>query len=100
MTIVFVLVRVNAESEIPHENQSICLITTAQVSELFCKILFTVCFPSQAAHWFDLKQFYSEVQRTLKPQGVLAIYGYGLPSVKDSVKVNNVIQNVILIANF
>lgn len=68
--------KVSSDSSIPHENQSICLITAAQ-----------------AAHWFDLKQFYAEAQRTLKPQGVLAVYGYGVPSVKDSVEVDRVIQN-------
>ena len=51
----------------------------------------------QAAHWFDLKQFYSEVHRTLKPMGVLAVYGYALPEVanKQYLHLNDVIQQVI-----
>jgi SAM-dependent methyltransferase len=32
---------------------------------------------AQAAHWFDLPKFYAEVDRVLKPNGVLAIWGYG-----------------------
>lgn len=32
----------------------------------------------QAVHWFDFDQFYSQVKRTLKPKGLLAIIGYGL----------------------
>ena len=32
---------------------------------------------AQAAHWFDLPRFYTEVNRVLKPGGVLAIWGYG-----------------------
>jgi SAM-dependent methyltransferase len=33
---------------------------------------------AQAAHWFDLPAFYTEVDRVLKPGGLLAIWGYGL----------------------
>jgi SAM-dependent methyltransferase len=31
---------------------------------------------AQAMHWFDLPKFYAEVGRVLKPQGVLAAWGY------------------------
>lgn len=31
---------------------------------------------AQALHWFDLTEFYAEVRRVLKPQGVLAAWGY------------------------
>jgi ubiquinone/menaquinone biosynthesis C-methylase UbiE len=31
---------------------------------------------AQALHWFDLAAFYAEVQRVLKPQGVIAAWGY------------------------
>jgi ubiquinone/menaquinone biosynthesis C-methylase UbiE len=31
---------------------------------------------AQAMHWFDLPVFYAEVQRVLKPQGVIAAWGY------------------------
>ena len=37
--------------------------------------LVTTC---QAIHWFDIPRFYKEVDRILRPQGVLAIYGYHL----------------------
>lgn len=33
---------------------------------------------AQALHWFDLDLFYSEVQRVLKPEGVLAVWTYGV----------------------
>ena len=36
---------------------------------------------SQALHWFDLKLFYKEVNRVLKPGGVIAAWCYGLPSI-------------------
>lgn len=32
----------------------------------------------QAVHWFHFEKFYAEVQRVLKPKGVLALIGYGL----------------------
>lgn len=31
---------------------------------------------AQALHWFDLPKFYDEVRRVLKPQGVIAVWGY------------------------
>jgi SAM-dependent methyltransferase len=34
---------------------------------------------AQAVHWFDLDQFYAEARRVLKPGGVIAAWGYGLP---------------------
>jgi len=33
---------------------------------------------AQAVHWFDFEDFYREVDRILKPDGVIAILGYGL----------------------
>ena len=42
---------------------------------------------AQAAHWFDLPRFYAEVSRVLKPDGVLALWGYGrmvLPGEMDA----------------
>jgi SAM-dependent methyltransferase len=43
---------------------------------------------AQAAHWFDLPRFFAEVQRVLKPGGVLALWGYGrlsLPGAMDEI---------------
>ena len=34
---------------------------------------------AQAIHWFDFDAFYAEVNRTLKPGGILAVIGYNLP---------------------
>ncbi|CAF1236547.1 unnamed protein product [Rotaria sordida] len=70
--------KVNTNNAIPHANKSLCLITAAQ-----------------AAHWFDLKQFYSEANRTLKQMGVLAIYGYELPKIdgEHSSQLNEIFQN-------
>lgn len=32
---------------------------------------------AQALHWFDVDRFFAEVQRVLKPRGVIAAWGYG-----------------------
>jgi ubiquinone/menaquinone biosynthesis C-methylase UbiE len=40
-----------------------------------CADLVTV---AQALHWFDLDSFYAEVRRVLKPDGLLAIWTYGI----------------------
>ncbi|MBI5064063.1 MAG: class I SAM-dependent methyltransferase [Desulfatitalea sp.] len=32
---------------------------------------------AQALHWFDLPRFYAEVERVLRPGGVLAVWSYG-----------------------
>ncbi|HMT29544.1 MAG TPA: class I SAM-dependent methyltransferase [Bacteroidia bacterium] len=39
----------------------------------------------QAAHWFDLPLFYKEVSRILKPGGLLALFGYVLPTINEEV---------------
>lgn len=33
---------------------------------------------AQALHWFDIDKFYDEVRRVLKPDGLLAVWGYNL----------------------
>jgi len=33
---------------------------------------------AQALHWFRLDEFYAEVQRVLRPGGVLAVWSYGI----------------------
>lgn len=44
----------------PFENQSFDLVMVAL-----------------AIHWFDQKKFFQEVERVLKPKGILAVWGYG-----------------------
>jgi len=39
---------------------------------------------AQALHWFDLPQFCAEVKRVLKPQGLLAAWGYNRLRVEDA----------------
>jgi SAM-dependent methyltransferase len=46
----------------------------------------------QAIHWFDFERFYKEVKRILKPEGVLAVLGYGL--IKINPEIDQVIQKL------
>lgn len=40
---------------------------------------------AQALHWFDFDAFYEEVRRVLKPDGMLAVWCYGLSSINPDV---------------
>lgn len=40
---------------------------------------------AQALHWFDLPTFYAEARRVLKPDGVIAAYGYTEFYISDSI---------------
>ncbi len=39
----------------------------------------------QAIHWFKFTEFYDEVRRTIKPRGVLAVFGYGLIRIDETI---------------
>lgn len=45
---------------------------------------------AQAIHWFHFDEFYKEVKRVLKPDGIIAVLGYGLfssiPQVDDIIQ--------------
>ena len=40
---------------------------------------------AQALHWLDLDAFYAEVRRVLKPDGILAVWTYGLLQINPAV---------------
>jgi ubiquinone/menaquinone biosynthesis C-methylase UbiE len=46
---------------------------------------------AQAIHWFDFSQFYKEVNRKLKPGGIIAVIGYGL--FKSNEQTNDLINH-------
>lgn len=46
---------------------------------------------AQAVHWFDLPAFYAEVNRVLVPEGVLAVWTYGMNLVEGE-EINGLIQ--------
>ena len=39
---------------------------------------FDLIITAQAVHWFNFDEFYAEVKRCLKPDGIFVIMGYGL----------------------
>ena len=59
----------------------------------FANQSFDLITVAQAIHWFDFEKFYQEVNRTLKPEGLLAVIGYGLIQVQDR-SVNTLIQEL------
>ena len=46
---------------------------------------FDMVCAAQAAHWFKHEVFYKEVERVLKPNGVLALISYGLIEINDDI---------------
>ena len=47
-----------------------------------------------AIHWFDQEKFFQEVNRVLKPNGVLAVWGYSLLEIEP--EINNIIKEDLL----
>jgi len=47
---------------------------------------------AQAVHWFDFNRFYAEVNRVLTPNGVIAVWVYGINTVEGE-EVNRPVQN-------
>ena len=52
---------------------------------------------AQAVHWFDLPFFNKEVNRVLKPNGIIAIWGYGLLKINPEIDaiVNHFYEHII-----
>jgi ubiquinone/menaquinone biosynthesis C-methylase UbiE len=52
---------------------------------------------AQAVHWFDFDLFYAEVKRVLKPDGIIAVWAYGVPSVSETLDplIRNFHDNVV-----
>ena len=56
----------------------------------FAENTFDLVICGQSFHWFDFDRFYQEVQRCLKPDGIIVIMGYGL--FKSNAETNKVIH--------
>lgn len=52
---------------------------------------------AQALHWFDLETFTSEVQRVLKPGGILAVWTYNLMQINSALDelVNHLYRDIL-----
>lgn len=60
----------------PHRNNINYSLQPAEITN-FESDKFDLITVGQALHWFDFDKFYTEVNRTLKQNGVLAVMGYG-----------------------
>lgn len=51
----------------------------------------------QALHWFNIPGFFNEAQRVLKPNGIIAVWGYSLLSVNNDLDpvINNFYTRII-----
>jgi SAM-dependent methyltransferase len=51
----------------------------------FADRAFDLVTAAQAAHWFDHDRFYTQCRRVLRPDGVLAIWTYGLAQIEPAI---------------
>jgi SAM-dependent methyltransferase len=63
------------EHSLPHPNVRYSVSPAEHTP--FAEGSFDLVTVAQAVHWFNLPEFYAEVTRVLKPNGVLAVWGYG-----------------------
>jgi ubiquinone/menaquinone biosynthesis C-methylase UbiE len=66
-------------------------------STLFADNSFGLITVAQAIHWFDFDNFYKEVNRTLRHNGILAVIGYGLIGIDNEADrvIDNFYHNII-----
>ena len=56
-----------------------------EAETLELKQQFDLITVAQALHWFDRESFYKNVKKHLKPEGVLAVFGYGHAQIDEQV---------------
>lgn len=64
------------KNAVKNENIFYSLENAEQTS--FADNQFDLITVAQAIHWFDFGEFYKEAARTLKPNGIIAVFGYNL----------------------
>lgn len=76
-----------SENQLAHAVKKNNIIYKKEAAEKFsfADESFDLITVAQAIHWFDFEQFYAEVKRTLKPNGIICVIGYGLLRVDDDV---------------
>jgi SAM-dependent methyltransferase len=67
-----------------HKNGLIYTVAKSERSPLPDKSVDLVAV-AQAIQWFDFERFYQQVGRVLKPQGVIAAWGYGQPEIDPKI---------------
>ena len=53
---------------------------------VFANNSFDLITVAQAVHWFNFDKFYAEVQRLLKPKGILFLIGYATPRFEGGIQ--------------
>lgn len=63
----------------------------------FADDVFDLVTVAQAIHWFKFDEFYAEVKRTLKPNGIFAAIGYGIMHITPALDkvVHYLYQNIL-----
>ncbi|HXL57847.1 MAG TPA: class I SAM-dependent methyltransferase [Chitinophagaceae bacterium] len=76
-----------SEKQLAHATQLPNIIYKQEAAEQtsFADKYFDLITVAQAVHWFNFDKFYSEVKRMLKPDGIIAIIGYGLIRVNKAI---------------
>jgi len=82
--------REQLENAIPHDSitYSVENAETPGLTEDNSVDLITV---AQAIHWFDFDKFYTQVRKVLKPDGIIAVWAYGIPTINT--EVDNIIRD-------
>jgi len=82
-----------SEKQLAEAEQKINVHYSVQAAEstTFESNQFDLITVAQAVHWFNFDQFYKEVNRTLKPGGIIALIGYGL--IETAGELNDVINH-------
>ncbi len=78
------------KNAVQRENINYSLMPAEKTS--FHSNVFDLIISAQAIHWFNFSRFYAEVNRCLKPDGLIVILGYGL--FRSTPEVNNVINRL------
>lgn len=77
-----------------NKNVAFKLVAAEKLTSVFERESFDLVAAGQALHWFDLKEFYTESFRMLKPRGTLAVFVWQVPSWKNE-RVNDIILHQI-----
>ena len=76
-----------SEKQLLHRvvKNNIVYVQSSAENTAFANNQFDLITVGQAAHWFDLPEFYREIKRILIPGGTLALFGYKLFTVDEQV---------------
>ncbi|WP_153797663.1 class I SAM-dependent methyltransferase [Foetidibacter luteolus] len=67
------------------QKENIVYQKAAAEDHLFPDNFFDLVTVAQGIHWFRFNDFYNEAKRVLKPDGIIAVIGYGLIRVNEAV---------------